>query len=298
MSGLWQILQQSKGGTLEHFIVGSAPYVAAADPAPTVTLYGPSGVGELVASQAATRGPVTTLDDTAEAGDTTIPLTAITDLVVGRQYIIGPSAGLAQYEFVTIAGISSSAGTVTVRDELLFDYASGDAFSSHRLSVTIDADEVPNVRRGCLARWSYTANGQAFTEDTPFTVSKFGPQCPLTRQDILLRHAQAENHLGARQTIDDLIKAMWDEQLSDMAMRVDPGAIVSGVSLKRAMLYRVLADIPVANDDQEERDRYFEKYEAEWERVLQSAPLDVDGDGDVDSDDFVEPANVARLWRA
>ena len=65
-----------------------------------------------------------------------------------------------------------------------------------------------------------------------------------------------------------------------------------------AARYRVLAELPVPNQDAEQEARLWEHYTRAWERVLASTPIDVDGDGDIDDDDIMLPAMTGRVWRA
>lgn len=296
-----QLIQRDQGGTLSVELVSLAPVRWDASPAPTVTLLYPDGSSELVASQAATEGPSTAVaTGGASAGDTDIPVDDTTGITVGRTCRVGPNA-LGQWEWATISAVDTTgvgdAGTISVRDELRYDYADGDPIESHRLEVDVSSTEADSVRRDCHARWTYTVGGVERHTTTLFTISIWSPTCPLTDQDVLRRNAQAANLIGSRQLLTDLIEDLWDELLGDLSTRVDPGVWVSGGTLRAALLYRVLADIPVANGDDAARDRYWQLYEAEWNKVLSVPVADVDGDGTITENDIVLPACVSRLRR-
>ena len=284
-------LQKDKGGDLTY----EAPERWDASPAPTVTLYDPTG-GELVASQAATLGPSTTLDGAAAAGQTTIPLTATTGISVGDELTVENSSG--QSERVTVAAVSSGV-SITVRDELQYTYASSDTCESTRLSVTVSAAQAEASHRNCYARWAYSVGSQAQIDTTLFHISVWAPRLNLDEQDILRREPRAVQILGTRQRLSDLIEDVWvNEILEELGQACDPGALLSGEALRMATLYRTLAEIWLANQDHEQMDRCMDLYRGAWERVLQQTPVDVDQSGTVSDDDLVSPAWTGRLYRA
>lgn len=285
-----QFVQVGKGGTITYH----APTRWDATPAPTVTLYGPEG-GELVASGNATLGPTTTLDGAAAAGATTVPLTATTGVVVGEQYKITNATG--EHEWVTVEAISSGV-SVTVRDPLRYTYASTDVFCSTKLSVAMSSTQAAAPYRNCYARWVYSVGAQSQIDTSIFHVTRWAARLTLTSQDILRREPRAIDLLGSRQDIDELIQDIWENEiLEELAQSCDPGALLSGETLRMATLYRVIAEMYLHSQDAEHSDALMAMYRAVWERVLHTAPIDVDQSGSVSSDDIVRPAWTGRLFR-
>lgn len=295
-----QFLQRDRGGELYHHLVSLAPALWDVSPTPTVTLLAPDGVSELLAEQDSTPGPSTTVGAAgAEAEQLVVPVASTAGMVVGNreQYVIGPSAALGQWEWCELRGVGS--GEVRLRRPLRYAYASGDTFRSARLSVQITGSEVPTVYEKAQARWEWHHASQPYTEVTHFSISIWNPRIPLTSVNVLNRHPQALNEMGDAQDLDDLLADLWDELLGDLAQKVpDPGRLVSGVSLRKALLYKLLTELPTRNHDQEQLDRDLEAFNAEWEKVCQQTPVDADGSGTISSADELTPASVGRLWRA
>jgi len=287
-----QFVQKDLGGTIHY----EAPERWDASPVPTVILYGPSGSGELVASQNATLGPATTLFGAAAAGQTTVPVAATTGLAAGRQYTIGPNA-LGQTERVTLAGVTSTV-SATTRDNLEFTYASADKFESTRLEATLSAAQATPSYRNCLARWAYTLDTQARKDTTVFHVTNWMPTLAVTEQDVLQRDARAVALIGDRTTLKDLIQTVWEQDvLSDMGDVCAPGAVVSGESLDRATVHRVLMDIYTAAQDYEAADIHAGHYNRILGQVKKQDPIDVDQSGTITDDDVVQPNMTGRLCR-
>lgn len=285
-----QFVQVGKGGTITYH----APERWDASPAPTVTLYAPEG-GELVASQTATLGPSTTLDGAAAAGQTTVPLTATTSVVVGDQYLI--TNATSESEWVTVEAITSGV-SVTVRDDLLHTYASADVFCSTKLSVSVSSTEAAAPHRSCYARWAYSVSSETRLDTSVFHLTRWSPRLNLTAQDILRREPRAIDLLGTRQDIEELIEDIWENEiLEDLAQSCDPGALLSGETLRMATLYRVIAEMYLHAQDAEHSDALMGMYRAAWERVLATAPIDVDQSGSVGADDIVRPAWTGRVFR-
>jgi len=285
-----QFVQKDQGGTIYY----DAPERWDASPAPTVTLYAPDG-GEMVSEQSATEGPTTTVSGAAAAGGTTIPVTSTTDLVVGREYLVGPNSS-GQSEWVTVSAIGS--GQVTTRDELQYTYAANDVFCSTRLEVTLSSSDAGTAYRSCLARWKYYVDSQARIDTSIFHISIWMPTLNVTEQDILRREPRAIDLLGSRQRLSELIQEIWEHEiLEDLGMSIDPGALTSGEALRMATIYRVLGEMYLAAQDHEHSDRLMDLYRAAWERVLQQAPVDLDQSGTITDSDILRPAWSGRLYR-
>lgn len=291
-----QFVQKDLGGTIYHDVVDTAPARWDASPAPTVTIRDRAG-GELVASQAATAGASTTITQAAAQGSKTLKVTSATGLSVGDVLLLGPNSS-GQFEWVTLDSVTTSSLTATVRDKLVYTYASGDAIKSHRLSVAISSAEADAVYQDCRAEWAFEVSDQARIESTTFHISAFSPRMTLRDQDILIRQPRAQDLLGSRQRLEQLIKDVWERDiLEDLGSRYNPGALVSGDHLRQAHLYRVLAEISSMAGDTDGRERYFDMYRMAWDRSLPQTLIDVDGDGQIGDDDVVLPALCGRIRR-
>jgi hypothetical protein len=272
-------LQKDRGGTLRHSV---ARRIDAAT-TPTVTLVRKGGE-VLVASQAATKGPRTTLDAAAAAGQTTIPLTATTNVAVGKVYRLTNAAG--QHEFVTVDSIASGV-SVTSRRPLAYTYAAADVFESHELSVSVTGAQADAVRSNCRARWLFTSDGQEHLEESLFHVSSFAPIHTVTPEDVGRRYPRIYDALASSQVLAELIDEIWtNEVLEDLAGRVDDEhGLVAGSGLNRALLLRVVAQVEGANEQWDDFDRYMELYRTALEQAVALVPIDTDDDGDVDEGD-------------
>ena len=109
---------------------------------PTVTLLASDGT-MIAASQNATKGPRTTLDVSATAGQTTIPLTDTTDIEVGDSYLLTNAVG--QSEYIIVDSITAGA-SVESRAELRHSYEAGDTIVSLKVSVMVSAAETATTR--------------------------------------------------------------------------------------------------------------------------------------------------------
>lgn len=295
-----QVVQRGRGGTVYLDVVDEPPYLPASAPAPSVTLYDPSGRSVLVTSQAATAGARTTVGAAGvAAGATAIPVVSAAGFVIDTRILIGPNAA-GQWEWCMVEGVNTAAKTITVADALEHAYASGAVIGSPRLSVSVSAAQAAEYNRDCQARWVFTVNGQAREQTSLFSISYWSPRCPATRMDILDRDALIENRISTRQKVRRLIQIAWDEVLEEMATHLDPAAVVSGGSLIHATCWKTLELVGPPNDQQEERDRYHAEYRAALDRVLASKPIDVSADGYLDDDKDIVSASsmVGRVYRA
>lgn len=272
-------LQKDRGGTLVHSV---ARRIDAAN-APTVTLVRRSGE-TIVASQAATKGPRTTLDGAAAAGQTTIPLTATTDVVVGGIYRM--TNALGQFEFVTVDSISAAV-SVEARRDLAYTYAAADVFESQQLSVEFTAAELTAIRSNCRAQWVYESDGQEYLEESIVHISEFAPVHTVTPEDVARRHPRIYDSLASSQVLAELIDEVWkNEVLEDLAGRVDDEhGLVAGSGLNRALILRVVAQVEAMNEQWDDFDRWTGLYATALEQAVALVPIDTDEDGDVDAGD-------------
>lgn len=272
-----QFVQVNNGGPLYHYLNRSVD----TGNTPTVVIYDEAG-SVLVASQNATKGPNTTLDGTAISGQTTIPLTATTNIVAGEKYRVGPNSK-GQYEDITVDDISDGVN-VTARDNLVNSYASADVFRSQKVTVTLEASEVTSAERNCRAAWSYESNSQAYTEHSIFFQSIYSPVCSVTEQDILQRQPKARHLVANRQPLREFIQSVFEnEVLTDVAALFDPGGMISGERLHIATIHRIIAVFASMNDKLDVFDHQMDLYQAELEKAI-TAPVDVDQDGASDDE--------------
>lgn len=292
-----QFVQVDKGGDIYEDVVDIAPARWEADPAPTVTIMSRTG-DELVASQAATLGPSTTLAAAATADSSSATLAAVTSINVGDTLCLGPNSG-GQWEWVTVDSVTSATKIIQLRDDLRYTYAVGDAIKSHRLSVTLTGAEADAIYENARAQWAYEiATNQARTDTTIFHISKWVPKMTLRDQDVLVRQPRAIDLLGTRQRLEQLIEDVWKRDiLEDLGQMFNPGGLLSGDVLRQAHMYRVLAEVEIMSGDQEGQEQYLRLYQSSWERVMQQVVADVDGDGQIDDDDIVRSTMTGRVYR-
>jgi len=260
---------------------------------PTCTLYDESGT-ELQASTSVTKGPRTTLDGDAVADQTTVPLTATTDIVVGEEYGIGPNAA-GQSEVVIVDSISSGV-SVVVRHDLLHTYASANVFASRKCSLSVLAASIPNAEKNCRARWIYQSNSQEYAEESVFHISTYAPVCTVTEADILRRIPDARNLTIPGQPLSEVIEDIWAEEvLGDLAVIWTPTATISGDSLRLATIHRVCSQLAMWNEKFEAFDRWMAAYQADLERAVATMPKDIDDDGASDDELVYHPGSFRVL---
>lgn len=262
---------------------------------PTCILYADGGA-TMQASTSATKGPSTTLDSSAASGQTSVPLAATTNLIVGEEYGIGPNA-LGQSEIVTIDSITSGE-SISTRHDLLHTYASGNVFASRKLTLSVLAESISEARRNCRARWTYESSSQEYSEESIFNVSTYAPVCPITEADILLRYPDARNQTITGQPISELIVDVWEnEVLGELAAVWSPEATISSAPLRLAAIHRVVAQLHYANEKLELFDKSMELFMSALERSISIAPKDEDDDGASD-DELIHHPEVFRIVRS
>lgn len=291
-------LQKDLGGVLSHTMVSLPSDGARWDdsPAPTVTLYDSSG-GRILAAASADLGPSTTVDADAAAGGKTIPLTATTSIKRWDEYKVGPNA-TGQYEWVTVDAIASGV-SVTVLNELKHTYADGDTFESHTMTDTISGSNVTSLRRNARAEWAYTVDGVQRKESTIFHVGLYVPRYGLTEEEVLGVEPRARHFVGSDQPLDRLIRWLFErELLPDISKIYNPGAIVSGEQLDKALLYKLreyMADAAIEGDGEVAKS-HAESYVGAIDELANSL-LDVDEDGAAE-DEPPRGAMAPRLLRS
>lgn len=259
------------------------------DNTPTCTLYSESG-SELQSTTNCTKGPSTTLDSAAVAGQTTIPLAATTSIRVGEEYTITNAEG--QSESVVCNSISSGV-SVDVRHDLVYSYASTDTFVSHKVTVDVLAASITSAMKNCRAKWLYESEDQEHVEESVFHVSAYAPVCTVTEADVLRRVPDARNQIHPAQPLSDLIEEIWaNEVLGDLAVVWEPSATISGDSLRVACIHRIEAHFAIQNEKFDAYDKLMERYEADIERAIATMPKDTDDDGASDDELTYHPRSL------
>lgn len=280
-------------------VVDGAPqrWTATTSLAPMVTLFDRTG-GELVAAQAASQGPSTTISAAATARSKTLVLATATSVASDDVLLLGKNQS-GQWEWITVDSVNTTSKVVTTRDELQYSYESGVTVKSHRLSVVLSSTNCDGVFANCRARWSFVVSGVKRYETTLFHVSVWSPRMTLRDQDVLVRQPRAIDLLGSRQRLHQLIADVWEHDiLEDLGRDYNPGALVSGDALHQAHLYRVLLEISIMGADQSGQDRYSALYRSSWDRAIAQTLIDSDGDGEIGDEDVVRSSMTGRVRRA
>ena len=283
-----QFVQKDRGGELYIYLSRTID----TGNTPTVKLISESG-STFVASQNATKGPNTTLDDSASSGQKVIPLTATTSINGGEKYRIGPNS-IGQFEDVTVDTLTSGV-SVTVRDDLNYSYASGDVFRSQKLTVSVTADEADEIRHNCQAEWTFESDSQEYAEYSTFYISLYCPSLTVHEQDILKREPKAKNMLASRQPLREYIQDIFNREiLGDIAEIMPPGSIITASAVHSATIHRVIAELALSNDKLERYDKRMEAYRAELSRATRLVDTDEDQETD---DEIVYSPMAVRIIR-
>lgn len=179
----------------------------------------------------------TTLDDAAGAtasNPTLIPLTSTTGIVVGRSYVV--TNALGQSERVEVVGISANV-SVLVRNPLVRVYASGAAFKSTRVSVTVDttwAANASNVSDPLCPRpryrvaWTYVVGGATYRVATFFDLVRYPWTTTVSPADVdrlargFLHKLSPEDRAGEALIAEALHQVkldLWERNLTAYAQR-------------------------------------------------------------------------------
>lgn len=138
--------------------------------------------GSQIASGAATVDAVsTTTSADAEIGETSLTLTSVTGVTVGKSYLL--SAG-GFVEPVIVLGINGS--TVRIDHELPFSPDSGAAFAGYSVSYALTADETATIGGPYRVQWTYTISGVESVESTLYDVVSEADWMPTTAQDLAI----------------------------------------------------------------------------------------------------------------
>lgn len=125
----------------------------------TCTLYKPDGTS--IASPVVTIDSVsTTLSASAAAKATTLTLTSVTGVTVGRRYIVTGSDG--QSEWVRVKSVDSGTKVATLFEATSYAYDSADTFVGNRLTIPVSAGNAATLDEGYEARLTYTISGTSY----------------------------------------------------------------------------------------------------------------------------------------
>lgn len=181
----------------------------------------------------------TTLDASAGAaqhaatgGRRRVPLTATTNIVQGRDYLITNAVG--QRERVRVATISSGA-YVEVEHDLAYDYVSTDTFVGLRMTAAIDntfavtesALNYPESPYRVL--WTYTVGGIVRKHWSAFDLVRAARKHGVTVEDLFGEWPTILHQIGNRERLSagrDAIEAGWRRFVTDLKLAgIDPNAI-------------------------------------------------------------------------
>jgi hypothetical protein len=203
------------------------------DATPTFTLLGPGG-GTLLASTAVTLGTTnTTLSALAAAGATTVTVTSASGIIAGRTYLLAGHED-AGGERVTVKSIAST--TVTLVRPLRLAKASAATFQSTRVECAITAAAAaPIARHNRLEiTWAVSAVSQPTYREDVDIVRYVTEGTSATFNDVCRLDPIAAKRLPAGLWWPELRDECWAEIHERLAAKVDPGAVVSAGTLKRA----------------------------------------------------------------
>jgi len=275
-------LRKNSDGTIEYYL----SRVPDSGESATVQLLNESGASYL-ASQAATLGDRETISVAASIGDTTVTVTDASDFSVGERVVLLDVLG--REELNIIDALSST--VITFRYPLIRDYTTSGVIVSPRVTVDVEAAEVSSARTNLRAVWTYVSDSATRIEESIVHITPWAPVCVVTSLDVLGRFPRANLSIASGQTLTDIISEVWKRDvLADLSLQLTPQALVSGESLSSATIERVLAQVASANEDWEEYDKRMEEYARYISQAVVEAPMDADGDGDIDdADEAVMP---------
>ncbi len=290
-----QFVEIDKGGVIHHTLV-DVPHDGArwdASPAPTCTLYAKDG-GEILASQAATLGPSTTLSASAAAGGTSLSVTSATSFRVGERIWVGPNSS-GQWEDQICVAVA--AGSVTTATELAYSYGSGVTVKSHRMTVTVTSSDASAIRPFARADWEFAVDGVSRREEDQFHIARHVPRHSVTVSSIRDFAPILSPSIGSDQDLRRLIAATWERFVLPAIFKSwEPGAVVDASAMDQALIYRVMVIMSEGVRDREGRDQYMVDYNEAIDRGWQMTTVDVDQDDAVGATERPAGRGVVR-WR-
>jgi hypothetical protein len=174
-----QVFRQSTISTLRFSPTEGPPETAA-----TLQVIAPDNEDVVAAGTAATLPTVaTTLNDaTADAFDTDVTLTAVTNVVrKGRYWVDSPATG--PLEQVIVRRVAGSVAYLV--EGLKFDHVTGVAFKGSEITYSLSAANLATVDENYRVIWSYTVDGVSYTAEQLFDVVKRPFKLPLSYTDLI-----------------------------------------------------------------------------------------------------------------
>lgn len=267
------------GGTLEWYARDdSTP--RRPDATVTVQVLDTFGGALVAAGTAATLDLVNTpLSSGAAVGATTLQVTAATNIVAGRRYVIGDT-----WEEVKVKRVSGT--TVYLTSPTWAAHASGAAFAGHRISYTLSASQAGTVSKDyCRALFSWLIGTVAQPPgQVEFALTRYYPRCPITAVDLFTYDENLADKLPLNTDIADIINEAWDNFKDDVSAK---GAwIYDYVGSERARSPVIYGTLALCADrfgrEPEVRDRFHRAYIDALATFGQVAPIDTDRDGAVE----------------
>jgi hypothetical protein len=128
----------------------------------------------------------TTVATASEEGDKRLSLAALTDLEIGRRYLVTNEYG--QSERVTISGLDTSADAALFDERLERAYGVGSTFKGLRVAYALQTADLEELREGNVASFTLTnASGETHNERVVFDVVLYELPNPLTRTALQTR---------------------------------------------------------------------------------------------------------------
>lgn len=153
---------------------------------PTCSVRSPAGA-ELTTPSVSTNGEIGTLAAAAAAGDSSVTLSATTNLAVRRRYVLRATNG--DREWVRVRAFNSSTKVVTLYERLVGTYASGSAFIDNRLTLTVSTGAAATIDEGYEARLTYVADGVTYRPIVQFDVVRAAWPEQLVSTNMLREYA-------------------------------------------------------------------------------------------------------------
>lgn len=156
----------------------------------------------------------TTLASASSKNDTTMTLTSVSGVAVGKSYLATNS--LQQREWLRVYAVNSSTNQITLDEKLEFDHDDATTFQSTFFYRELQDHEVSTLERLQRARGVYSVNSQEYTEEINYSVVLTPLINPLTvefvkrrRPSIMPRESsqtRGSDYLDLRDTAFDIVK--------------------------------------------------------------------------------------------
>ena len=135
----------------------------------TVEILDPSGTTHVTSGAVDTVDPVnTTLNATLSAGSANIVLTSVSNVNVGRRYVISNAKG--QHEWVRTTTVDASTKIVQLSSAPSFIYPGGSPFVGNRITHAVSAANADTLDEGYSAAWAYVIDGVTYRAITYYDV--------------------------------------------------------------------------------------------------------------------------------